>query len=166
MNTKLIGAAVGAALENRETLQNMSAPVRNAAGGAAKTVFNSIWKTLAVNGAILIIWLAAFMASYVITGSPALGKADFMTFLAILMFLIVPPVVFIRETRKQSKAVTAKNRASREAAARSRAEAEARNAQAIEAWNIAQQQEAQTQQFNTVPVTQTAPTQSMDPVSA
>lgn len=163
MNTKMLGTAVGIALENREALKTASAPTVNAATGVFQVIFRTMWKSVAVNTAIMMVWMATFISVYVFGGANNfVATPGFMAVLALVVFMVTPTVIFIREIRKVSKVVAAKNQAHRVAAQKERQQREAENAQAIAAWEAHQaMQQYQQMQYQQMPYQQVPQTRQM-----
>lgn len=149
MNGKLIGTAVGMALENREAIKDMSAPARNVGAGAAQVIFSTLWKSTVVGVALIFVWVAAFAFTSVLIGPTFLVSPVFTFLFGVSLFMLLPAIIGIRESRKVSKAVSIKNakakemlrikRAQQEAEWQAQAEFEAQQQAAMMAWHAAQQ---------------------------
>lgn len=156
MSGKVLGTAVSLALQNHEAIRNASAPAMNAATGVAQVIFKTMWKSTLVGLGLMVVWFAAFASTYILGGTNVLGRPVFMAMFGLFMFIGLPTIILIRESRKMSKTVAAKNKAMKEQA---RLDAEAQQlayAQAVAEWQEQQQREAQFDpQFQ--PQTQTQP---------
>lgn len=157
MNGKLVGAAVGAVLENSEAIKNVSAPTVNAAGGALQVIFGTIWKSIAISAALMVVWFVTYIFTYVLAGTNVVGSPKVMFLLGAFNFLILPAIVLAREVFRVSKGVRVKNAVQKEQARVEREAKEAEYAKAIEAWNIQQQQAAQDNQQQAAPATMAMP---------
>lgn len=108
--SKLLGMAVGAALENREALQNVGVPAKNVAGGVGKVIWGTMWKSTVLGFGIILVWAAAFICTYMLgRGNSVMGQPMVTVLLGLFLFLVMPVLVAVRETRRVGKAVTAKN---------------------------------------------------------
>lgn len=140
MNGKMLGTAVGVALENREAIKNMSAPAMNASIGAGKVIFATFWKSIVFGLACIVVWFFAFVTTTVLTGSYFFVSPNFTAFFGLFLFLGLPILILVKETRKEKQVVQMKNMKQRAAAAEERQRREAEFAQQ------AQMQEQQNQQ--------------------
>lgn len=139
--SKLLGMAVGAALENHEALRSASVPAKNAVTGVGQVIFRTWWKSTVVGFGLLVVWFASFAFTYLLGGTLALGDPTFMGLFAVVMFVVMPTIVFLRESRRVSKDVTAKNDAHRKFVEFERQAQEERNAKALAEWNTHQAQQ-------------------------
>lgn len=143
MNTKLLGTAVGVALNNREALQSVSAPVMNVGQGAAQVIFRTLWKSTVVGVAMILVWIFMFGTIYILSGSPIMTHPGFLSFFGLVLFIVLPVVIFTKEARKVSKNVKEKNRISRENAANEKAVQAAQHQEAVAMWQAQQDFQAQ-----------------------
>lgn len=155
MNGKLLGTAVGVALENQEAIRNASAPTMNALGGVAQVIFRTFWKSTVVGFTLMVTWVAAFGFTSFLAGPTFLGDPMFLFSFGLFLFLVLPFIICVRETRRVSKSVAAKNKGQRVAAQQAREAREAEYAQAMAQWQAQQeleqaqaQQQWQAQQFS------------------
>lgn len=139
--SKLLGMAVGAALENHEALRNASVPAKNAVTGAGQVIFRTWWKSTVVGFGLLVVWFASFAFTYILGGTLALGDPTFMGLFAVVLFVVMPTIVFLRESRRVSKDVTAKNAAHRKFVEFERQAQDEQNARAIADWQASQVQQ-------------------------
>lgn len=108
--SKLLGMAVGAALENREALQNVGVPAKNVAGGVGKVIWGTMWKSTVLGIGVFLVWAATFICTYMLgRGNSVMGQPMVTVLLGLFLFLVMPVLVAVRETRRVGKAVTAKN---------------------------------------------------------
>ena len=140
--SKILGAALGAALQNHEAIKRVGAPAAAHVGGGFKVIWNTLWKTTVLNIGIMMMWLAAFAASYMLTVNPVLGSPMFMGFLALVIFIFSPMAVFIREARRMGRVMAARKVERDAAAAFEQEQQEAQYAQMLAAWEAQQGQEA------------------------
>lgn len=171
---KLLGTAVGVALQNQEAIRRATAPAMNTVGGVATLIFRTAWKSAALGAGFLVVWFAAFATSYILGGTNVLARPTAMFLFGIFLFVVLPTVVFLLESKKVRKSVAAKNQAQREAyqahmaqvaAQQEREEQERREAAEFAAYQQAQQEKAfaeyrQAQQAYT-PQTEVLPQQPM-----
>lgn len=139
MNSKLLGTAVGVALENHEAIRQAGAPAINAAGGALQVIFRTFWKSIAVGAGLLLVWFVTYVSTYILTGTNVVGSPGVMMLFGVFLFLVMPSIILIREANKVSKAVAAKNKAQREAVQAQQDAQAAEHARAMEAWQASQQ---------------------------
>lgn len=110
--SKLLGMVVGAALENREALQNVGVPAKNVAGGVGKVIWGTMWKSTVLGFGIILVWAASFVCTYMLgRGNSVMGQPMVTVLLGLFLFLIMPALVLAREVRRVGKNVTAKNSA-------------------------------------------------------
>lgn len=110
--SKLLGMVVGAALENREALQNVGVPAKNVAGGVGKVIWGTMWKSTVLGFGIILVWAASFVCTYMLgRGNSVMGQPMVTVFLGLFLFLVMPALVLAREVRRVGKNVTAKNNA-------------------------------------------------------
>jgi hypothetical protein len=140
MSSKLLGTAVGVALENREQLKTLGQPTFNAVGGVFQVIFGAMWKSTVVGLGLMVVWFASFAFSYILGGTNVLGSPTVMFLFGIFMFMVMPTIVLIRESKRVSKKVSAKNEAQRLAVQQEREAQAAANAQATANWNAQQAQ--------------------------
>lgn len=134
MSAKLLGTAVGVALENQEAIRNASAPAMNMAGGVGKVIWGTWWKSTVVGLGLLVVWFASFAFTYILGGTTALGDPTLMALFGVFLFVVMPALVMVREAKRVSKAVNAKNRALKEQAQAETAAREAEYARGVAEW--------------------------------
>lgn len=142
MSAKLLGTAVGVALENQEAIRNASAPAMNMAGGVGKVIWGTWWKSTVVGLGLLVVWFASFAFTYILGGTTALGDPTLMALFGVFLFVVMPALVMVREAKRVSKAVNAKNRALKEQAQAETAAREAEYARGVAEWRERQAHEA------------------------
>jgi type VI protein secretion system component VasK len=113
MSGKLLGTAVGVALENHEAIRNVSAPAINAVGGVVQIIFRTFWKSTVVGLGLLVVWFASFAFTYILGGTNVLGSPTFTALFGLFLFLVLPSIICVREARRVTKDVARKNQAQR-----------------------------------------------------
>jgi hypothetical protein len=139
--SKLLGMAVGAALENRDALQHVAVPAKNVAGGVGKVIWGTWWKSTVVGFGLLVVWFASFAFTYILGGTVALGDPTLMALFGVVLFVVMPAIVLLREVKRVGKTVTAKNDAHRKFVEFERNAQAEQNAKAISDWQAQQAQQ-------------------------
>lgn len=143
--SKLLGTAVGIALQNHEAIREAGAPAMNAVGGVFQVIWRTMWKSTLIGLGLMVVWFVSFVFTYLLGGSAILASPVFMFPFGIFMFVIMPAIVMVREGRRVGKTVAAKNDAQRAMAQQEHFAREQQHAQAVTNWQAQQGIPAQPQ---------------------
>ena len=134
--TKLVNTAVGAALENRAQLKPVVAPLALAGKGVVMILWGTFWKGALAQLAITVLWLGAFMFTYLTTQSPFMANWAVTVLVAFVVFVVTPMTVLVTEVIRVRKLVAIERDARKQAEQDAAAQAEAEYAASLAAQRV------------------------------